>query len=386
MQPTRTLTSKLWRTIVLSVCVLVLSACRGAGPVCAPPAAEIADAGPADALAREPAGGPAAGETAPPCAACGPPMPWSPPAIAGPWPPDEYLCDGGDRIPPAAVAHDWEVRGLETEDTIVHFDTPDGLTKVEASNRVCIYAPRFGAVRQVTGVSKYDQVDHLGHLHRPIEAGSDKDVRPPSADVLPQQPVAALTADQLALLRAADVQTIASQNVPATEAAKGFKAHEDFLLMRYGVLDNSEKARMVEWIDAAVAWTEVTGLEIAVEGHTAQVETGDRRAQATYTVDTPNLSRLRVCKVASKHEARPGDIIDFTIRFDNIGATPVGNVTVVDNLTTRLELVPNSQESTLNARFVAEHNAAGSLVLRWEIADPLPPGQGGLVRFKCKVR
>jgi uncharacterized repeat protein (TIGR01451 family) len=275
---------------------------------------------------------------------------------------------------------------LEIEDTVVHFDTPDGRLGVEPSNCVCIYAPRFGAVRQVISPSNYHQIDRLVHLHRPLKAGDEKDVRPPLVNMLPEQPIAALTTDQIAQLEREDLQTTVSQNAKASEFAFGFQAHENFLLIRYGVFSQAEKARLAEWIDAATAWTTVQGVEIFVEGHQAQVETGDRRAQATYAVDTPDYSRLRVCKVASKFAAKPGDVVDFTIRFDNIGATPLGNVTIVDNLTTRLELVPKSDQSNLKSDFSVAPNQAGSLVLRWELVDPIPPGEGGIVRFQAKVR
>ena len=68
-------------------------------------------------------------------------------AIIGPG--DEYLCDGGDYGLPAAVRADWSVDGLEQEDAIAHYDTLDGRVVVTPSNRVCIYAPRFAAVRRV---------------------------------------------------------------------------------------------------------------------------------------------------------------------------------------------------------------------------------------------
>ena len=35
--------------------------------------------------------------------------------------------------------------------------------------------------------------------------------------------------------------------------------------------------------------------------------------------------------------ANPGDEVDFTLRFDNVGNQPIGNVTIVDDLTGRLE-------------------------------------------------
>ena len=44
----------------------------------------------------------------------------------------------------------WKSRAWRLEDTVVHYDTIDGRTVVEPSNRVVIYSPRFGAVRQVT--------------------------------------------------------------------------------------------------------------------------------------------------------------------------------------------------------------------------------------------
>ncbi len=67
--------------------------------------------------------------------------PWAPPGIVAPWPYDEYLRDGGDRDLPVHVLPDWHVDGMETEDTIAHYDTLEGLTVVEPSNRVLLVCP-----------------------------------------------------------------------------------------------------------------------------------------------------------------------------------------------------------------------------------------------------
>ena len=91
-------------------------------------------------------------------------------------------------------------------------------------------------------------------------------------------------------------------------------------------------------------------------------------------------------KLASTTMARPGEFVDFTIRFDNIGDQKIGNVTLVDNLTTRLEYVEGSAEASLAADFSATPNEGDSLLLRWEFADPFPAGDGGVVRFRCRVR
>jgi hypothetical protein len=69
-----------------------------------------------------------------------------------------------------------------------------------------------------------------------------------------------------------------------------------------------------------------------------------------------------------------------------VGDDVIGNVTVIDNLTMRLEYVPDSQQCSLEAEFVEEENAVESLTLRWEIAEPLKVGEGGIIRFRCRVR
>ena len=72
-------------------------------------------------------------------------------------PSDEYLCDGGDYVTPAGVQADWTIQGLEQEDAISHYDTADGRVLVTPSNRVCIYAPRFAAVRRVVQPIAHEQ-------------------------------------------------------------------------------------------------------------------------------------------------------------------------------------------------------------------------------------
>jgi hypothetical protein len=82
-----------------------------------------------------------------PNTSCGP---WKPAGISKPWPEDEYLFDGGDSDGGVKVRRDGQLEGLDVEDTIAHYDTLAGKTCVTPSCRVCIYAPRFAAVRQVT--------------------------------------------------------------------------------------------------------------------------------------------------------------------------------------------------------------------------------------------
>jgi uncharacterized repeat protein (TIGR01451 family) len=142
----------------------------------------------------------------------------------------------------------------------------------------------------------------------------------------------------------------------------------------------------MEMVDAAITWSHDKAVQVVLEGQQAVDVTGDQRVQATYRVDVPNHPCLRVIKVASTKTAKPGDVVDFTIRFDNLGDQAINHVVLIDNLTTRLEYVQGSAQSSREADFSTEVNEGVSLVLRWDFADRLEVGQGGLVRFHCRVR
>ena len=99
------------------------------------------------------------------------------------------------------------------------------------------------------------------------------------------------------------------------------------------------------------------------------------------------IRRQSTVALADAHAAaHAGETVQFTIRFDNVGDEAVGNVTIIDNLTTRLEYIADSQECSLTAGFSADDNAGQSSLLRWEIAEPLEPSEGGIIRFECRVR
>jgi uncharacterized repeat protein (TIGR01451 family) len=104
-----------------------------------------------------------------------------------------------------------------------------------------------------------------------------------------------------------------------------------------------------------------------------------------YSIDQ-GPPRLRLIKVASCCSALPGDDIIFTLRFDNIGDQTIHNVTLLDNLTTRLEYVPDTAECSIPADFDSRENDGESLSLRWKLREPVKPGDGGVIRFRCRVR
>jgi uncharacterized repeat protein (TIGR01451 family) len=397
----------------LAAATLLLCSCRGLDPV-APPAA--APAGPAipiaspattpssdvpwsgvapTAMAGRFSDGPPCPSFAVPPIACQPEPacpcgvhcgPWTPPGLPCPWPEDEYLCDGGDQPPAVRVRSDWSLAGLELEDTVVHFDTLDGQTLVEPSNRVCIYAPRFAAVRKVYGLAQHQHHEGIGRVEQPIPIEGLNDVQIATTAVQPLQPGLKLGSLSASGFRERTPPTGLENSQGLIGAHGGLLPYEDFTIIRRGTMDNSEKARLAERMQAAVAWSHDTAVQVLIDNIATHEDVGLSGAQSVHIYELKGKSRLQVCKIASRKEARPGETVEFTIRFDNVGDQTIGNVTVIDNLTTRLEYVEGSQTSTVAADFSVADNQGESLTLRWEVGEPLRVGQGGVIRFQCRVR
>jgi uncharacterized repeat protein (TIGR01451 family) len=323
----------------------------------------------------------------------GPPLPydprgtWAPPGISQPWPPMEYLRDGGDGGTPVAVSPNWELYGLEPEDTVAHYDTIDGHTMVQPSNQVAIYAPRFGAVRVVSRIAAHDQV------HRASGVAFGEQLVKHDLVAVPNRTLQRTQARGGVGTRLASAYRMRQGNGAISTAlvAKGFQdtflPFEDLSAIRDGSFDQSDKARLAESMAAARIWSHDLAVQVSIDGRAAVAHVQNERAEEIFTVkDLRDSPRLRVIKVASTQAMHPGDTVDFTLRFDNVGYQPLGNIVLIDNLTTRLEYVPDSAQSSVASRFSVETNEAESLVLRWEIDEPLEPGEGGIVRFRCRVR
>jgi uncharacterized repeat protein (TIGR01451 family) len=311
--------------------------------------------------------------------------PWSPPGIRGSWPEDEYIFDGGDKEGTVAVRDDWTLDGLHEEDTIIHYETLDGRTVVKPSNRVCIYAPRFAAVRQITLAYGDNQLVRAGGVDTPVGLVKEDIIQPVTTSVQPIQPVAEIGDRGTVTFREKLPPIGMIANTVIRAAVDRLKPYEDFELIRTGKIEEDEKPFIAQVVQAAITWSLDQGVQVAIDGKKANVLEGDKRAQATYFVE-PGKPCLRICKIASTHSALPGEIVEFTIRFDNVGQQTIGNVMLVDDLTTRLEYIEGSAAASVDAEFFTDPNPQGSLVLRWEIKQPMKAGTGGIARFKCRVR
>lgn len=378
---------RLWRAAIVAVATLILCSCRSLSR----PSKPSADSPPGYAAT-------ASSDARylpemPWLASQGLPLPyhvggpWAPDGLKRPWPPEEYLCDGGDQGAGVDVSPDWQLHGLDSEDTVAHYDALDGRTLVEASNKVCIYAPRFGAVRTVTRIAASEQIHQPIGVALPERLARHDEVDVATTTLQRYQ----ARGDVAALLPGGYHSRQGDGALSSTLFPHGFQdaflPFEDLSVIRNGAYQQADKARLAESTQAAVTWSQTEQVQVMFDHKAAVAVVDAKRAEVFYTVeDLRRHPKLRLIKVASTQTARPGETVDFTLRFDNVGDQPLGNIVLVDNLTTRLEYVPDSAQSSVKAEFSTQENLGESLVLRWEITDPLQPGEGGIVRFRCRVR
>lgn len=307
---------------------------------------------------------------------------------AGMWN-SEHIFDGGDRHIEALVGtgSNWEVNGLDTEDTIGHFDTLDGQRLVVSSNRVAIYSPRFAAVRQILNVAQ---------TIREMPALSTESVLPHV--VQGGKALASTTAqfDQLRQMRDAqsaqgirqkttpmwNVGQIATSETSGTSAAAGLVS-----LVQQAELSNTQKAMLAKGRQAAIAWTGVEGVQAVADFQSVQVVLNVDKADEIVESHSPNnRPKLNVVKLASQDAAQQGDVVEFVLRFENVGDQTIGNVTIMDHLSDRLEFVADSASCDLSCQFYTQTNDQGTTILRWDIEKPLKVTAGGVIRFSCRVR
>jgi uncharacterized repeat protein (TIGR01451 family) len=165
-----------------------------------------------------------------------------------------------------------------------------------------------------------------------------------------------------------------------------FKPYENISVIRTGKFEGTESLRLAKSAQAAVSWNETQMIQAIVNLQGPMTAVQDEKLESVYTVKFEGRPALRLIKVASTAFANPGDEVWFTLRFDNMGNETIGNVTILDSLNTRLEFVEGSAQCSRDATITTEPNEGGSLVVRCEIKDPLEAGQGGVIRFCCKVR
>lgn len=317
---------------------------------------------------------------------CGPvgvmlPMIPNPQGIDG----NEFLCNGGDQLPKARARVGDQIIGVEVEDTVARYTTVRGETHVTPSNRVCVYAPRFGSVRRVTGADIGEiAVGPQKMINRDSPIGVDHD-----------EPGLAVTGRDLPirndLVRGPDAMRARDRGVPVENVLQPRMA-EDVLailanlsIMNRGILIKDDLPIILIGDQAATIWSVDQEVVVAVAGEVAAAVTRDQTARELVVYELPN-GRLRICKVADRGDALPGEVVTFLLRVDNVGDSPLSDIVLTDSLSARLQYVPDSQKNSVNAEFSTSMNDDNSLRMTWKFAQELKVGEGTTIEFKCKVR
>lgn len=300
--------------------------------------------------------------------------------------PDEYLCDGGDR----GVPFHQEGRhlgGLETEDTVADAVDEQGRRLTVPSSQVCIYAPRFGALRTMTGVKTDQKSEKAAGAQEWLRAGG---VNTHLAIVTETQ------RDRLQQLdlrgRASGVEASAGdgslhQSVAPQGSQALLAAHQNLAFLSDGLIRQADLPILAYAAQCAGAWTSDQYPILA--GHDARgaaVEARFSVREFVGTEDRRQPGQLRIVKLADVEVARPGDVVTFTIRFDNLGQRDLFGVRIIDNLTPRLEYIEGSVVCQRPGSLSIEPNDAGSSILIFELDDPLKGESGDVITFQCRVR
>ena len=300
--------------------------------------------------------------------------------------PQEFLCDGGDQDPRAIVRRDDSVGGLGLEDTVVHYTTEAGDIEIQASNRACLYAPRFLAVRKITGAVAGGRAIGLKQLDRPVGAIRVDSELPRLVMTDTIELAHADVARRIDALRERNRGVPIEQILQLEQASEVLEAMAGLSIAELLLLRDDEKAVLEKLALAACRWELDESLEVVIADQPAPTLTRDEHLEAFTIYEFPDAGRLRITKLADRTDALPGELVNFVIRVENVGDSPVNQVVLLDNLTTRLEYVEDTQDCSVDAEFAAVTNEGESLKLQWTLTEELKVGDSATIRFQCKVR
>jgi uncharacterized repeat protein (TIGR01451 family) len=246
--------------------------------------------------------------------------------------------DGGDSGLRAGYDADGRLRGLDPTDTVAEYEDSQGRRRIAVSNRVCICVPRYLVLRGETrSAARLALVGPEGA--RVVQAGS--------------------------LLRTQQAALVERQREHA------------------GAVGARQRPSRAETALGTAVFGQLEGLHVV----------GTVRGPGAVTApckgpeeEAPPERPLLLIKWPDRCAALVGDVITFFLRYHNQGGRPITNVVVSDSLAARYEFLSGSNRSDRAGTFTTQPNEDGSLILRWEMNDPLPPGESGTVSFQVRVR
>lgn len=313
---------------------------------------------------------------------------------------EECLRDGGDNHQRAHFDSTGNIRGIDPSDTVASYRDSTGMRHLAITNEVCLCVPRFVLARQLVPLivaigsnvtAQQRRLDMSDRLNRSERQLLSRQVEETMTGRQRQKPVANIS--EVAIGRIADMQLLratlmdlgparflgTANMVQLTERDKALLKRQMELALR---LYRREGVNGLENLHNTTAVGRVEGLGTVTGRLEARAVTFLCLPEQPAAPDKP----LHIIKWVNVEAAKIGDIVTFHIKYTNLGGQPINDVAIVDSLTNRLEYVPGSAKSDREAVFVMQDNEAASLNLRWEIKNPLPPGQSGVVSFQTRIK
>lgn len=300
--------------------------------------------------------------------------------------PQEYLCNGGDLPPHVRMMKNGDIGGLNPQDAAASYVTVNGNVGVQPSNRVCVYAPRFGAVRQISGAIAGEHAVGPNNTVQPVGPNRFGTMQPSLAVQEQHGPIIADVTKRI------DGLQDRNRVVPVESLVTAFQiedALETLAVLRVQGPRGLERAQIAVLQRGAVAaetWFTRDYVEAVVRDQRAREIVRDQSVSAVVLYEYPDDGRLEIIKVADRKEALQGEVVSFAIHVRNVGDSVLQHVEIADNLVTRLDYVEGSQSSTADAEFVIANNEAASSRISWTLTEPLKVGEQVTIQFKAKVR
>ncbi len=298
---------------------------------------------------------------------------------------DEYVCDGGDAEILARVDSQGNLSGLSESDTVATFRTPSGQQRVVASSRVCLYSPRFAATRKTVHLEIHEQAQLAGGVQRNegVENAALTDKRDSVTTYVMAERNGSTRVPHAVQDR--NPGRLVDRVLRPEESNNGEVPWQNVRKTRTGMVRDIDRAAVQVGQHNAIEWSTAMELQIILDEETAQIAQRTRAANDGVLYESGEGAQLKLIKTASRPDAAIGETVSFSLRFENAGPEPIQQLTIVDNLPVRLEYVAGSQECTRPAGFKAQENS-GTILLKWAFAQPLAPGDDGVITFDCKVR
>jgi uncharacterized repeat protein (TIGR01451 family) len=298
---------------------------------------------------------------------------------------DEFICDGGDEELLARVDNTGKFAGLSESDTVASYQTPSGARRVVASSKACVYSPRFAAARKIVHLEVHELAQLAGGVehHQAAENANTADARKSMTSYLMAERNSATKVMHAVQDRLPS--RLVDRVLSPEERNQGEVPWQQVWKTKAGLVRDVDRLAIQIGRHNALEWSSALELQIMLDEEEALDFNRVRGANEGVLYESGEGAQLQLIKTASQPDADLGEVVSFSLQFKNAGPEPIGQLVIVDNLPIRLEYVEGSQESTRHAQFSTEGNS-GTTLLKWIFAEPLNPGDEGVITFDCKVR